>query len=939
MTDNNVFLKARSLPKALALISLGLAGCATPEPPGDTLADLDRPVAEARSEATSQPGDQGSAKQAYYRYIRSAPEEDRGRTQALTRLADLELAESHRLTEQDDYQDDERYRQTLERTIELLNTALAAHPDARDNDQKLYQLAKSYDQLGRIDETQDALERLAREHPQSRFYPEAQFRLAERAFSSGDYMAAEVAYTAALTASRDTNFHERALFKRGWARYRQSLFHEALEDFVAIIHAQDFVYREDVAERDQSIYSEYYRSLGLAMIQSPEPERLAPLLRQQGMDDLLPAYRASSELLANQGRTSDAVAQWQLYLNAEPDPWPALLAESEIVSLWRQNRFHQRALDSTEALYRRYRDSLSQLDSSQHPKEPGAREAIREHWQTAARHYHAAFQEDDAQADFARAQTWYQRYLEHFDGYALQDGVALAYGDLLAETDDTEAAFRQYQRAAFDGQLILNPEAAYAAIALLNELTEQAPERWLARYLQYTTAFADLYPSDPRTTQMTLSAARLAYNQGQYQSTADLLAAGLPQADSTGRSEAQQLLLQSHLELGDYPQAEQVAVRLLAQTDLPEQERQRGRELRALSVYRQAEAAEQDEDWEQAIHHYQRIHELEPDTENAPGGLYNALSLAAEQEQWPRAIALMERFQQQYPEHQYRPDVERQITRAYMATGQTDQAARQYELLADSEQDSGAQQAALWKAAELYEEQEDTERAINAYRRYAHSYPDPYPQNIEAMNKLIGLYQSTGETDNQRFWQRRILQTDRNRSDDDKTERTALLAANAALDLGKAHLERFESTPLSLPLDQSLARKTEHMQNAIRQFATAASYGFAEIGSEARHRIGAIYETLASDLLDSDRPPELSSDELVQYDILLEDRAFPFEDRAIEFYERNLVRAQEEGFTDWMAQSRVRLETLFPVRYARKPKAGLYVSEADRIDSARRQSE
>src|SRR5690625_8029559 len=71
-----------------------------------------------------------------------------------------------------------------------------------------------------------------------------------------------------------------------------------------------------------------------------------------------------------------------------------------------------------------------------------------------------------------QAHGLYNRDLEHFSVHAQHDGIYLAYGDLLAEAGLTAQAFIQYERAAFDGNLILNPEAAYAAIALLSEMTE-----------------------------------------------------------------------------------------------------------------------------------------------------------------------------------------------------------------------------------------------------------------------------------------------------------------------------------------------------------------------------------------------------------------------------------------------------------------------------------
>ncbi|WP_111642411.1 tetratricopeptide repeat protein [Marinimicrobium alkaliphilum] len=920
----------RRLTFSCTVAGLSLGGCGTLSDEPRTLADLDRPLEQNARALTSAPAD--SARQAYYRYMETAADDDRARNLALARLADLELAESYALSAQDNYRDDQRYQDTLRRTVTLLETALTDYPNARGNDRKLYQLAKSYDELGRHAPSQHALRQLVDRHPNSEHYAEAHFRLAEAAFAEGNFMAAEMGYTAAINHNPDAQFQERAQFKRGWARYRQGAMNLAIEDFVAVIQHQGFADPADVAPDERALYNEYFRSLALSMVNHPTPDQVPRQLRNAGLADSFPAYFAASDLLERQSRISDAVQLWQHFLQAAPEGWAAVRAHAQQAALWRAGRFHQRALAATEDLYTAF---AQQPARARGVRAKSAQRDTRALIHEAARHYHARYQRDSAPADLKAAQQWYQRYLRHFDGYALQDGVALAYADLLAQTDDTLAAFEQYARAGFDGSLIINPEAAYAAIALLSELITDESDRWLDRYLIYTRVFVQLYPTDERTTALLTNAASTAYEHQHYPSAIAFIEQALPDLQGRMRFDAQQLLVQSHIHQSQWSDAENAAHQLARHPNLSPAQRAQADDLWAYSVYRQAQAAEADGEWDQAIADYQRIHSQAPASDYAAGGLYNAIALSVEQARWLDAIALMQRFQADYPDHGHRNDVERQLTQAYLATGQTAQAARQYEQLALSEQDEQAQRAALWKAAELHQKQKDTAQAIDAYRRYAHRYPEPYPQNVEAMHRLADLYRETGQTDNRQFWERRLVQADRNQSDTQKTTRTSLLAAQASLSLGQHALERFRETPLRLPLEESLARKTEHMQSAIRHFATSAAYGFAELSSEATHRIGDIYETLARDMLASDRPPELTADERIQYDILLEDRAFPFEDRAIEFYERNLQRARKEGFNPWMTESRKRLEVLFPARYARPPRTGLYLTQSGTQDNDR----
>ena len=78
--------------------------------------------------------------------------------------------------------------------------------------------------------------------------------------------------------------------------------------------------------------------------------------------------------------------------------------------------------------------------------------------------------------------------------------------------------------------------------------------------------------------------------------------------------------------------------------------------------------------------------------------------------------------------------------------------------------------------------------------------------------------------------------------------------------------------------------------------------------------------------MDSERPPELNDEELEQYEILLEEQAFPFEEKAIELFTVNASRSAEGVFDDWVARSFERLAELMPARFAKYEKAEEHVA-------------
>ena len=124
-------------------------------------------------------------------------------------------------------------------------------------------------------------------------------------------------------------------------------------------------------------------------------------------------------------------------------------------------------------------------------------------------------------------------------------------------------------------------------------------------------------------------------------------------------------------------------------------------------------------------------------------------------------------------------------------------------------------------------------------------------------------------------------------------------------------------TRLIVPLDKSLEAKQARMQEALAAYGRAADYGVAEVTTAANYEIAELYHALSKDLYASERPPELSADELEQYDILLEEQAFPFEEEAIDLHETNAARTADDVYDQWVKKSLAALAELSPGRYAK----------------------
>jgi hypothetical protein len=122
---------------------------------------------------------------------------------------------------------------------------------------------------------------------------------------------------------------------------------------------------------------------------------------------------------------------------------------------------------------------------------------------------------------------------------------------------------------------------------------------------------------------------------------------------------------------------------------------------------------------------------------------------------------------------------------------------------------------------------------------------------------------------------------------------------------------------LGQPLAESLKIKRSLMEDVIGVYTSAADYGVAEVTTAATFRLAEVYEQFGSDLMDSERPSELDEAALEQYELLLEEQVYPFEEKAIDLYKVNVDRTTDGVYDEWVRKSFERLAGLMPARYAK----------------------
>ena len=114
---------------------------------------------------------------------------------------------------------------------------------------------------------------------------------------------------------------------------------------------------------------------------------------------------------------------------------------------------------------------------------------------------------------------------------------------------------------------------------------------------------------------------------------------------------------------------------------------------------------------------------------------------------------------------------------------------------------------------------------------------------------------------------------------------------------------------------QSLKSKQVALENAVAAYERVAGYQVQEYMTAATFQIADLYTSLGQAILHSEQPQDLSPEALEQYVLLLEEEAYPFEEKAIALHEINMRRSWEGIYDDWVKRSFAELKRLMPARF------------------------
>ncbi|MBL4630838.1 MAG: hypothetical protein JKY14_06630, partial [Paraglaciecola sp.] len=344
----------------------------------------------------------------------------------------------------------------------------------------------------------------------------------------------------------------------------------------------------------------------------------------------------------------------------------------------------------------------------------------------------------------------------------------------------------------------------------------------------------------------------------------------------------------------------------------------------AASIYKQGEQNVSHNYLALAIRDFLRVLVKTPDSAIRVNAQYDAASYLLQLEKWQQAIDLFEDFKERFATHKLTANIQQQLILAYQQNENWQLAADELLVLHKAQPESEQGRQALYVAAQSFNKIDNRQQALAAYRTYAHSYAIPVAQANEARFMMSEFYVKSQESSKRRFWLNKLIQADKyaqKSAEIERTDRSRYLAAMASNVFAGDKLYAYKKIKLTMPLKAGLAKKKSALNAALSAYDKTLAYKVEAFTTSANFSIADIYHQLAKDLMTSSKPSNLNALELEQYDLLLEEQAFPFEEKAIDIHQTNAKRSWQGSYDVWVQKSFSALKKLSPGRYNKQEKS------------------
>ncbi len=817
---------------------------------------------------------------------------------------------------------------------------LAKYPDRTGNDSIWYQLARVYSLIGDEGKTFSALSEIVKNYPVSQYYMESVFRLGEMSFEKNQFVIAQKWYQIVVNDGNRSPFFEQALHQYSWSVFKQKKYSSAITHALRLMNIKyqqgkltvDGV-SSTITLTDQNVSSDIIQLvvLGLSHIKSDVAiERFFLSASNKKFEALL--YRKLAEFFYRKNRLLDAANSYLLYSKNNQTKYKAIEYHLAALDIYRKNNFEQLAIKNITVFIKRYDFNSEFWKKLNRWQRVDLKTILKQHISSLAKHYHSVARKTNLQKSFNLAEKWYRIYLTDFPNSDDSAYLNFLLAELLYDGKRFSKASVEYIKTAYEyPNHDQAADAAYSAVLCYEKLQQQLSKKnWnLIKVAAVNNAlrYINQFKHDRRVVGVKLKTSESLFLLEDYFRAAALVSNILDSDkidNQKQRTSLRIILGHSQFYLKRYAKAEQSYRIVLNQLNKNEINHAVIANRLAASLFKQAEQFRDEALFQKAAIYFNKASEqaITPDVKLK--SLYDAATMFIKVHDWNRAAVILEDIRLGDLSHtEFKKSLIEKLALVYSKTGQGKKAAIELLALAKTG-DKDYRQLMLWQAATMYQLANMDKSAMAIYRRYIQKFPYPLSKSMQARNIIANYYADNSNIKKTNYWLREIIKADKS-GGRYRSVASNYLAAKATLQLAKPNQKKYYKVKLNIPLKSSLIKKKNLMKRSIKSYEKAISYKISDVYTQATYEIAEIYHELARSIMSSQRPASLDEQQLEEYNLLMEEQAFPFEEKAIEIHLANIERTQSGLYDDGIKNSFKALEKLHPLRYVKPEKVKAYV--------------
>ena len=897
----------------------------------------------------------------YHEYLGDAQANHPMYTNALNRGADLEMkaGDDKLLSDTDEiFQQalqaattnaSEQGQQNYENAIELYAGLLIANPDSTRNDWVLYQLASAYEKLGKFEEALEALNKLVTQYPTSEYFMEAQFRSGDIYFLMQDFLRAEHAFKTVYVLGQDSVYYEKSIYKYAWSLFKQENYEKALDTFFVSLQKLPIVYdlqqkidTRALSKVEKDMLDDIFRAVNLCVSYGGGVKYATTYFEKY---DIKPfeyeVFSRLGEYFVEHDRINDAADIYGAFVLRQPfHPMSSTLQVSRI-EVYDSARFGRAALIAREEFVTRFGVDTDFWKRQNSTTKALLRSQAKSILHELSEYYHARLQRNRRNKEnYLSAVHWYKQYIKTFPGDAVAAKKHFLLGELYSERKEYVKSASAYYQAAYDyADHQYSREAAYASIDAYNKLVKTRgvkrlnaadKEQVFNNLVVASTRFVEKYPDDKKALSVRVRLIEELFGLKRYDEALSQAEFVLQSPKQEGRQKQKKVSRQlmryqmsvsvivGHIAFdredflraqGSYQQAINLGIKNKKLKNIVVKRL-------AASTYKYAELMNQSGNLLAAAEGFMSVKGVMPRSDMTAQAQYDASVAYIKLEQWSNAIKILEQFRVEYPSHKLQSGVTDKLAVSYENNAQLTKAASEILRIGRRSNNKKTYKDATFQAAALYEKDHSRKLAIKTYKFYVRNFSLSLEEELETKQKLVDLYADAGQTNKRRFWLKSIAGT--KRAGGNISDRSKYILAGASMYMANEKMASYEKVKLKLPLRKTLKRKRKLMKTALLAYEKISDIGVEEFTTASTFKIAEIYHHLGGEIMKSQRPLKLSPEEREEYDLLLEEQAFPFEEKAIAIHEVNVNRIGDGIYDDWVQKSITKLALIQPARYGKQ---------------------